>query len=369
MRIGIDARSLVSQKAGIGKVVFNLLTNIEKIDKINKYYLYSNHNFDLSFSNRNWYQRVGTDLFSKSGSLWLMTSARKIMVRDGIDVFWGQEIIPYNFKIRKILTIHDLVWHYYPSTMSSYNALVHRLFQRLSIMNADTICCVSNAVAEEVRNVYGVNGDRIRVIYSAADLSFYSDNKAEAAEYVSRKFNTSLRFILNVGTVEPRKNKINLLRAMRYLFDELDLKCQLLIAGAKGWKNSELYQEYRKLNFTEQEIKFLGYVTDKDILKLYNAAQMFVFPSLYEGFGLPVLEAMACGCPVVISDIPSLSEISSDAAIKTDPHNYKNLAGTIKRVLLDEQLSKRLIGRGLERVKEFSWEKAAKQMLAVLLNK
>jgi glycosyltransferase involved in cell wall biosynthesis len=206
------------------------------------------------------------------------------MEKDKIDILWGTRhmLPPYVPKrIRKVLTVHDLVWHYFPETMDRYNLLVMKLFADRSIRAADHIIAVSEATARGIVEAVGVPREKISVIYHGAGAYVPLDRKS-SAEYISSKYNTRQDYILTVGTVEPRKN----LKTLLAVFSQFRKEGvpQLLIAGASGWKTSSIYGEYQRLGLSEKEVKFLGYVPDEDMNRLYSGARLFLFPSVYEGF-------------------------------------------------------------------------------------
>lgn len=287
-----------------------------------------------------------------------------MMRNDKIDIFWGtRHLLPPGFprRIKKVLTVHDLVWHIRPATMSGYNRITMKLLADRSIKAADHIIAVSQSTASSVMEIFKVPAEKISVIYHGAD-QYTALNKDESAEYISDKYGTDRNYILTVGTVEPRKNLSTLLRTFNKLRDE---GFQLLIAGADGWKTSPVYREYEKSGFTDREVRFLGYVPDSDMNRLYSGAGLFVFPSIYEGFGIPPLEAMASGTPVIVSDSSSLPEVAGDAGILISPYDVEGWRAAILRVMSDKALQNEMIIHGLKQSIKFSWDESARQTLKV----
>jgi len=367
MRIGIDASSLCIPRTGIGNYLYNILIKLKDIDNKNEYFLYSHIDFDLPFQDHHWHKRVKKGTFKIPETIWFSTIRRKWILKDKIDVFWeAGQILPSHLSSKKVLTIHDLVWYYFPETMQIMNFLISKFLTKRAIAQADHIIAVSRATARSLECLLHIPSDKISVIYEAANERYQFYNKGESAKYIAEKFKTSEKYILTVGTIEPRKNIENLLKAFRNLIDNFKFDYQLLIAGGKGWRNSNIYRTYKRLRFSEKEVKFLGYVPDNDMPRLYSGAKIFVFPSLYEGFGLPPLEAMACGTPVITSNSSSLPEVVGDAGIMFDPYNINEMGQAIYKVLNDNELMSNLRQKGLERVKLFSWEKAASETLRVL---
>jgi glycosyltransferase involved in cell wall biosynthesis len=175
-------------------------------------------------------------------------------------------------------------------------------------------------------------------------------------------FELPKKFIFSVGSIEPRKNLLGLLRAYNDLSEQTRFEYKLVLAGFKGWENKEIMELITK---NKQNIHYLGFIDDSELAKVYNLASLFVFPSFYEGFGLPPLEAMACGTPVVSSNLTSMPEVCQDAAIYCDPYDIVDIKQKIELVLGDETIQKELINKGLKRASEFSWQKSAQSHLAV----
>ena len=359
MNIAVDAFPLsMTLSSGISNYLNNILDNLLSIDHKNGYFLFCKNHFQ--FTERiNLRLRFGSQTEKNSlsyvNTLWLFSSGVRMMKRDKIDIFWGtrQMLPPFlPAPIKKVITVYDLVWHYFPETMGSYNRLVLNLLAKRSIKSADHIITISKATAEGLTEIAGVPSQKISVVYPAAD-SYKPLDKSAAADYIARKYETSVKYILTVSTVEPRKNLITLLRAFAELKNE---DIQLLIAGASGWKDSAIYAEYEKLGFSEKKVKFLGYVPDEDMNNLYSGASLFVFPSIYEGFGIPPLEAMASGTPVIVSNSSSLPEVAGDAGILIEPMDQTIWRETMLKVLSDFSLQKKMIKKGLEQANSFSWK-------------
>jgi glycosyltransferase involved in cell wall biosynthesis len=207
----------------------------------------------------------------------------------------------------------------------------------------------------------GVEEGRVEVLYPGVEERFHPLNEGSLAS-VKARYSLDFPFILTVGTLEPRKNHVGLLQA--YSLMEGRHPHRLVIAGGKGWLYEGIFQEVERLSL-EERVLFLGYVPEEDLPALYNLADLFVFPSLYEGFGLPPLEAMACGTPVVVSALSSLPEVVGDGALLVPPREVEALAEAMEKGLGDPSLRRELRGKGLEQAKRFSWSEAAKRLLAI----
>lgn len=369
MRIGINAYPLAKEFSGTSVYLFNLINNLENADTKNEYFLYSRLGIKLPFKhNPNWHLVLTKALLNKSSTFWMLTSAKRQIIKDKIDIFWGTEgVLPIDALsgVKKVLTVYDLVWRYYPEVLNINNSFILPLFANRSIRNADYIITISHSVAKELEKEFNISSDRISVIYLGVDSKYKPLNKDESSEFIVNKYRVYGKYILFVSNIEPKKNVVNLLKAFSIFKNKYDTGHQILLAGGKRWNDFSIYRTYKELKFSNKQVKFLGYVDFKDLPKLYSGAEAFVLPSIYEGFGLPPLEAMACGTPVVASDIPVFREVLGDAALLVDPHSPEEIAKGIHRVLTDKTLSKELRQRGLQRVKLYSWEKAAQETLKV----
>jgi glycosyltransferase involved in cell wall biosynthesis len=366
MRIGVDARPLSREMTGIPRVVRSVLVELEKLDRKNDYFLYSNKDFSLPFDNPRWHKRVHSSLSFLPGTFWLQTEARRMVYHDGLDLFWATDhILPLSLprQVRTVLTAHDLVWRLFPETKTWYYMLVHRMFAEKSARKADKVIAVSEATKHDLEDLLKIPAEKIEVAHLGVGSLFRPHEASAAVKYVVEKFAISPRYLCTVGTVQPRKNLATLIEAIGILKKRGQLEHQLVVAGARGWKNSELDRSIQRSGLAEQEVRFLGFVPDDDLPLLYSGAAAFVFPSLYEGFGLPVLEAMACGVPVVASNTSSIPEVAQDAALLVRPECPEEYAEAIRRVWSDAELRSTLILRGLQRAQRFQWTTTAAKIL------
>jgi len=366
MRIGIDARPLSVEAAGVPRVVKGIVRELEKNDQDNSYYLYSHRKFDLPFENPRWHKRIGSRVSRLPGVVWFWTEGRRAILKDHLDVFWSAMYIPHlalPSSLATILTAHDLEWRLYPQTMSLKTYYAHRLLVWPSVQDADRIVSVSESTARDLHRVLHIPESRIEVIPLGVGPAYKPQDPEQSAEYVARKYGVSKMYALAVGTVQPRKNLATLAEAMKILRDRAEGVLQLLVAGARGWKNTPLDETIRRLGLTGDEIRFLGVVPEEDLPVLYSGSRLFVFPSLYEGFGLPLLEAMACGVPVIASNTSSVPEVVGDAALLVPPTEPEAFAEAILRVRRDDNLRRTMIEKGLRQAARFNWARAAGQLL------
>lgn len=286
--------------------------------------------------------RVGRGLTRRIPLLWFQFEGMRAILADEPDVFWtGLYTVPRSIvsRVPVVVTVHDVMWKIMPETMRLRTRLASVARARFAIENADRIVAVSRATADDVLRHYRVDPAKVRVIHSGVNPAYRPVQPGDAP----RRYGLGDRYAIFVGTVEPRKNLERVLKTWNVPID-------LAIVGAKGWKTSRLYRS---------GAKFLGYVPDEDLCRLYSGAEFFVFPSLYEGFGLPVLEAMACGCPVLTSNVSSLPEVAGDAALLVDPRDDRAMGRAFERLSEDRALRDRLRAAGLERAGGFSWKRTA----------
>jgi glycosyltransferase involved in cell wall biosynthesis len=220
--------------------------------------------------------------------------------------------------------------------------------------------CVSESTKNDCIKLLNIPEKRLRVIPLSADEQYKPlKNKKQIHDELKQEYNIDFPFILFVGTLEKRKNVPTLLKSF-YKLKKSKVEHKLVVVGGKGWKYTKIFDLIEELNL-KNEVIFTDYVSDKYLVKLYNAADLFVYPSLYEGFGLPPLEAMACGCPVITSNTSSLPEVVGDAGIMINPNDIDGLTESMLKILTDNQLREEMSRKSLERAKIFSWKKTAKE--------
>ena len=271
-------------------------------------------------------------------------------------------VVPYNVKGKVVLTIYDLVVELFPETMEEKNRELLQKEMYRSIKRADHIVTISNSVKSELINILGIDEKSIDVISPGVDYKVFNTKVSDKEnDKIKQKYDLPDKYILYLGTLEPRKNISNLLKAFTNLKKEKKIEEKLVIAGKKGWNYEQIYKIIYE-NDIEDEVVFTGYVEENEKPSIYQMAKLFVFPSLYEGFGIPVLEAMASGVPVVTSNISSLPEVVGDAGILADPESIDDIEKSIYKVLSDEKLCSELIERGLEQSRKFTWENSANKL-------
>ncbi|MFI5305677.1 MAG: glycosyltransferase family 4 protein [Nitrospiria bacterium] len=356
MKIGIDISPIFYQRGGVGNYTLYLVENLLKIDSNHRFFLFSNQSSKESFSflgdsKVSFIQGIGPYLRYK---IW----------KEKIDVVHGPNFkLPGKGTRGNLITVHDLALERFPlygkktfgSSYSSWKT-------KKRALTADHIITVSQNSLEDIVNLFGVSKDRVSAIYNGVDRSFFPDRNGEAFLKIKEKYRIKKdQYILFTGTVEPRKNVNTLLKAFSRS-KVLREGFSLVLAGGKGWKNENI-QSLIQNEGIENELSITGYVAKEELRVLYSFSSCFVFPSVYEGFGMPLLEAMACGAPVVCSNTSSLPEVAGDAAIMVDPFDYEGFSMAIEKIIKDKEFRMNLIRNGLKRVKSFTWEETARQTL------
>ncbi len=276
---------------------------------------------------------------------------------------------PLRAKARAVLTVHDLSFERAPDAAPPRLIPFLKRVVPQSVERADHIIADSCATARDLQELYGVPTDRITVIHSGVEARFtpYTDTiyMQRRRAHVLRKYGIGdTPFVLTVGTMQRRKNHLRLVQAFGKLAQQRRTQAALVIAGGKGWLYDEVLQEVQQLGLRDR-VRFIGFVEEADLPHLYRAASVFAFPSLYEGFGLPPLEAMACGVPVVTSNTSSLPEVVGDAGLMVNPLDVDALADALDRALNDDAWRSQAIRNGIARAQTFTWRRAAEQLLDV----
>lgn len=370
MHIAIDARRISDRHAGMGVYTYNLLRALQKIDTNNRYTVYLNplkrNKIDFKNANFSTYETTITIENHLVGEFWRNFYLPHRLKSEETDVFHdpGYFLPVVSGGYKSVVTVHDLVVYTFPQTNSKKYFWYMRQMTKIGVQKADLIIAHSFHTKEDLIRILKVPEEKVRVVYSATNefLKPVTDPAELAA--TREKFRIEGPYILCVNTIEPRKNLPRLLSAYHLLKTEMKLEHKLVVCGMFGWLYGDVFTTIRELGL-EDSIVFTSYVKDEDLPRLYSAAELFVFPSLYEGFGLPALEAMACGAPVITSSSSSLPEIVGEAAILVDPYSIEQLAEAMYNVLTDQKLRARMRRDGLARAQLFSWEKTASHTLSI----
>ena len=374
MKIAIEALPTLGEKVGLGYYVKNLIKSLAAVDKTNQYVLFGSFwknykkNPPLLYCPK---QDNFTLETAKFPNFILANLEEKLKLpiqywmlrRHNIDLFHGTgNLLPPmpEKKIKTVVTICDLSFVVNPKW---YNSDWHKGVKS-SAERADKIIAISESTKEDLVKYYRINKEKIRVIPLAADPNYRIRKDRETLDFVRTKYNLPDKFILFVGGIRPIKNLPRIMTAFALLRKNEKIKEKLVIVGKTVHPSKEVFEALKALHL-ENEVVFTGYVPIEDLVYIYNLAEVFIFATLYEGFGIPILEAMACGTPVITSNISSMPEVAGNAALLVDPYDASDIALGVSRVLSDKSLRQELINKGLERIKVFSWEKTAEKTLEV----
>ncbi len=362
MIIGVDGNEAnVPMKVGVSVYTLNLLRYFKNhADKTTQFkvFLKNKQAVDLPEASRYFSYEVVSGAFFWSQ---IFLPLRLYMKKD-IDVFFSPaHYAPRFCPVPTVITIHDLSYIYFPGDFLKKDLYQLRNWTQYSIHKAKKIIAVSKTTKNDIMKAYQIPEERIGIVYNG----YEKELKIKSLE--SRiKIDTKNPYILYVGTLQPRKNIVTLIQAFAKIRESFP-EFRLIIAGKKGWLFESIFDLVSELGLNN-EIYFSDYVTDQQLAFLYKNAFCFVLPSLYEGFGIPILEAMSFGCPVISSFTSSLPEVGGDACLYFDPQSVDDLGEKIKQIKTDRKLREELIQKGKRRVKEFSWKKCGEQTLKLLKN-
>jgi glycosyltransferase involved in cell wall biosynthesis len=359
MRVAIDARKL--HDFGIGTYIRNLLRHLARIDRDSEYVLLCQEP-DLGVATQ-----LGPNFRtvlepSPNYSLREQIHVPWVLHREKPDVFHAPHyVLPPATRRRSVVTIHDCIHLMFPQYLRNRGAYFYARASMWSAAHqAHRILTVSEASKRDIIHFFSVRPEKVVVVYNAIEERFSETPSEEAIERVRERYQLNHPFVLYVGNIKPHKNLVRLIEAFAELrrrgFDEL----KLLIIGDEISKLPALRRAVHTHRL-HKHVRFLGYLEDETLASLYRLASVFVFPSLYEGFGLPPLEAMASGTPVVTSNVSSMPEVTGDAAVLVDPYSVESIVEGIARVLTDPALSSDLRRKGIARAREFSWDRSVQR--------
>lgn len=362
MRIGIDARLVYYSQAGIGQYILHLVNGLAKIDAENEYVLLQSRKDETTILEQPNFRRVS--LWTPSHHRLERYSLNVELMRLGLDVLHSPDFIPpHRPSCRSVITIHDLAFLLYPHFLTKESARYYGHIDE-AVRWTDHIIAVSHATKRDTIQHLGVPEDKITVVHEAASPVFRPVDRDAARAQVRDRHGIDAPFVLFVSTIEPRKNVPTLMRAVWQLIECYKDDVHLVLAGGKGWLYEDAFGVVDELGM-DDHVHFVGRVTSEELLYLYNAAEVLAHPAFYEGFGLPPLEAMACGLPVIASNVASLPEVVGDAGLLIDPHDVDELTVAMWRVRNDGDLRREMTEKGLRQATRFSWERAARETLEI----
>lgn len=368
MRICINASPAVHHIAGLGRYTQELMSALLATDTENEYVAFYNRPSEAYVEPPlDRLPHLTTNLSAKPWRMRALVGHLARVPQDRlfpeVDLFHATDhLLPRLSRVRSVFTLHDLVFCFYPQTHKPLNRWFLTLMMPRFLRAADAVIAVSECTKRDAMQTYDLDEAKIKVIYEGVNPRFRRSSPGVISS-VLHKYDLRERYILSVGTIEPRKNLTSLLEAYVAIRNQ-DSQLKLVIVGKRGWLYEGFFRRLSELGL-ENEVIFPGFVPDEDLPALYSATDLFVFPSLYEGFGLPVLEAMACGAPVVTSNTSSLPEVAGEAALLVDPNSVEALTRAMRDVLDNRTLRHDLRARGPKQAAKFSWETAAHETLAV----
>ncbi len=359
MRIGIDGHMLGDHSGGNESYYSNILANMDTgSDEV---ILFVSKKADVSFLS----DKFTIVRFEKEGAFGRnFVEIPKLCKKYKLDVLHMQYFIPFRRPCPVVVTIHDICFEHYKNIFTKKEYFRQKLLIPYAARKSRAVFTVSENAKEDIVSSYHINPKKVFVTYNAVDSSFRCLDPAELNESDLRsKFDIGdCPYILSVGNLQPRKNLPRLIRAFLRMQKKSGTDIKLVIVGKKAWMTEDIMKEALS---SSNRVVLTDYVSNEDLVRLYNAALCFVYPSFFEGFGIPPLEAMACGTPVAVSDRTSLPEVVSDAGIYFDPFSEEDIERAVTELVTDQELRQKLIALGYERAKHFSWKKSAEIIMKV----
>lgn len=361
MKIAIDIRTAAGEKAGKGWYTFLMVHELLKNDTENQYILYTRNRVP-GFEQ---YKNAQVKAVKSKTFIWHLAVAYDLR-KENVDIFWAPtsyitpNLIPKSIKT--VITVHDLVAFLFPQKHNLKATLIEKFSLKRALKRSSKIVTISKNTAHDIQDKFETPSKKIEVIPCAGNEEYRRINHQELAAF-AKKTNLPDKFFLAVGTIEPRKNFTKLIKAFSIISERYP-EYSLIIVGKDGWQFEEVYEEIQQ-KYLQKKVHILGYLSGKSLISLYNLAEAFVFPSIYEGFGIPPLEAMMCGCPVIASYSSSIPEVVGDSALLIDPKSEESIAAAMLKIIKDEELREKLTNKGLQQAKKFSWEKSAKELINI----
>jgi len=362
MRIGVDAsRTTARWRTGTEGYSLHLIRELVRLGTEHRFWLYFN-------------QAPPPDLFAAGGEkrvipfprLWThVRLSWEMLLRPPDVLFVPSHVLPIAHPRHSVVTVHDLGFLYYPESHTAFQNAYLRWSTRYNGCSATRVVADSEATRQDLVRHYQIDATKITVIYPGRDESLAQVTDPDVLSDLRARLGLANRYLLYVGTLHPRKNLVRLVEAFAGALPDLGPGTQLVLAGRKGWLYDDLLARVRQLGLHDR-VLFPGYVPSEDLPALLSGATAFLFPSLYEGFGFPVIEAMDCGVPVVCSGTSSLPEVAGDAALLVDPLDTAALSQAIRRIVTEEPLRRSLVERGWQQAVRFSWGRCARQVLDLL---
>jgi glycosyltransferase involved in cell wall biosynthesis len=364
MRIAFDGTTLRPGRTGVGYYTEHLLHHLVQEAPRHDVTVFSSRPVDVARALPA-AVRIDTSRWRIPRMLWMQTVAPRMLERLAPDVaHFTNGMMPLSCPVPAVVTIHDMSLALYPRYHPPRRVLLNRPLVNLAVRRADAIITVSQSARSDIVRHYRMRADQVHVVTEAAAPEFHPVHDAARLESVRVRYGLASRFILYVGTIEPRKNLPKLLDAFARRRASGELSHQLVCVGPYGWLSRDIEEQLERLQIAPA-VRFTGYVPFEDLPAIYNLAEMFVFPSIYEGFGLPVIEAMACGTPVITGPAAALAEVGGGAVEHVDELDAEGLGAALVKLAQSRERREHMAALGLLRASEFSWRRAARETLEV----
>ena len=358
-KISLEIQWAVGPKTGVGWYIFNIVKGLvqnnkndytaEFINFMNRHNVKEQINYDIKIKQNKFIPYKVYNILTQK-----LKISHNFLMGTKSDIYhFFNFTIPKNIKGKVIITIYDTVFFSAPETMGDMKAISE---YKYAAERSDLIITISESAKSDIIKHFNVDEKKIKIVTPGIDLEKYSYNYNDIElENIRKKYKLPEKYILYLGTIEPRKNIERIVKAFKKYKKEFNDDLKLVIVGKKGWKYENIMKLIESMG---TDIMITGYIDEEDKIPIYKFAQIFVFPSLYEGFGMPVLEAMASGTPVITSNISSMPEVAGNAGILIDPFNENEIFEAYKKILLDKKLQRKMIQKGLEQAKKFQWKKS-----------
>ena len=362
MNIGINARVLNERKGGPYRYTVNVIRELSNIDTKNTYFIFLYDDYEFNFILPSNFKKVIFKIKSKLVFDYIILPLYSYFHLVDIWLFPKNTFSPF-IRGKKVPVFHDIVYFEKELTFREFNYfdnLHHRIMIPINAKCSAINISVSDFTALRMKELLNIPPHKIKVIKEGVEENFKIIDNKDFLQFIVKKYNLKMPFFFYAGSLSPRKNMLNVLKAFNLIKDAIPHT--IYYTGGYSWRDNEVLRYITDNNLEKRVIK-LGYVSDEELVALYNLADCYLYPSIYEGFGLPILEAQACGCPVITSTVSSCPEVAGDAALLVNPYDVSQIADAMLRIAKDKKLKKQLKEKGFNNVRKYSWLVCARTML------